>query len=119
MSGVGREMALDRASALHVEPVVDVGVQVGLLDPAASCPLLRTHTPLLGAALLQRNADAEAAREFTEAASDIEQLAAPADDTDRARLAVTARRIVQFYNATGRRREGAEWKRKLDTLAKP
>ncbi len=81
-------------------------------------PLVESRA-LLGAALLQKNADTDAAREFATAAGDIEKLGAPADDGDRARLAIAARRIVQFYNATGQRREGAEWKRKFDALARP
>jgi hypothetical protein len=32
---------------------------------------------------------------------------------------MAAKRIVQFYNATGRRKEGTEWKRKFDALARP
>ena len=81
-------------------------------------PLVESRV-LLGAALLQKNADAEAGREFAAAAADIEQLGTPATDADRASLAIAARRIVQYYNATGRRKEGAEWKRKFDALARP
>jgi hypothetical protein len=81
-------------------------------------PLVESRT-LLGAALLQKNADGEAGREFAAAASDIEQLGAPTGDADRGRLTVAAKRIVQFYNATGRRREGTELKRKFDGMARP
>jgi hypothetical protein len=81
-------------------------------------PLVESRA-LLGAALLQKNADAEAAREFAAAAADIERLGTPADDADRARLTLAARRIVQFHTATGRRKEGAELKRKYDALARP
>jgi hypothetical protein len=81
-------------------------------------PLVESRT-LLGAALLQKNADAEAGREFAAAASEIEQLGVPAADADRGRLNMAAKRIVQFYNATGRRKEGAELKRKFDGMARP
>lgn len=80
-------------------------------------PLVESRA-LLGAALLQKNADAEAGRELAAAASAIEELGAPANDADRARLALASKRIVQFYNATGRRKEGIEWKRKFDALAR-
>jgi len=81
-------------------------------------PLVESRA-LLGAALLQKNADADAGREFAAADADIEKLGTPATDADRTSLAIAARRIVQYYNATGQRREGAEWKRKLDALARP
>ncbi len=80
-------------------------------------PLVESRV-LLGAALLQKNADAEAEREFTAATADIEQLGAPLADADRARLAIASRRIVQFYTATSRRKEAAELKRKFDALAR-
>ncbi len=78
-------------------------------------PLVESRA-LLGAALLQRNADGDAGRELAAAASDIEQLGAPTGDVDRARLSMAAKRIVLFYNATGRRKEGTELKRKFDGM---
>ena len=81
-------------------------------------PLVESRA-LLGASLLQKNADADAVRELAAAASAIEELGAPSGDADRARFAAAAKRIVQFYNATGRRKEGSEWKRKFDAMARP
>jgi hypothetical protein len=81
-------------------------------------PLVESRV-LLGAALFQKNADADAGHELSAAASAIEELGAPASEADRARLSLAAKRIVQFYNATGRRKEGSEWKRKFDDLARP
>jgi hypothetical protein len=41
------------------------------------------------------------------------------NDTDRARLTAASKRIVLFFNATGRRKEATDWKRRLDAVAKP
>ncbi len=69
---------------------------------------------LFGEASLQRNADADAEREFTAAGAAIEALGAPTNDTDRARFVAASKRILRFFSVTGRGREGSEWKRRLD-----
>jgi hypothetical protein len=69
---------------------------------------------LLGEANLQRNSNAVAETELVAAAQAIEALGAPTNDTDRARLAAAVKRITLFFNAVGRRKEGAEWKRRID-----
>ncbi len=79
-------------------------------------PLVEARA-LCGEASLQRNADADAERELTAAGTAIEALGAPANDADRARYLAASKRIVFFFNATGRRKEGAEWKRRLDAVA--
>lgn len=109
---------LDSSRFADAETSARRSLELRTTQSVTGWPLVESRV-LLGAALLQKNADAEAAREFAAAASGIEQLGAPADDADRARLIIAARRIVQFYNATGQRREGAEWKRKFDALARP
>ena len=83
------------------------------MQPVTGRSLAESRT-LLGAAHLQNyaDADADAGRESTAATSDIEQLGAPTGDADRARLNTAAKRIVQFYSATGQRKEGTELKRK-------
>ncbi len=107
-------------SSRHAEAEASArrSLELRLTQAVEGWPLVESRA-LLGAALLQKNADAEAVREFTAAATEIEKLGAPATDADRACLTVASRRIVQFLNATGRRREAFDLKRKYDTLARP
>ncbi len=82
-------------------------------------PLIEAQA-LLGEASLQRNADAEAERLLTAAGTAIEALGAPTNDTDRARFNAASKRISLFFNATGRRKEASDWKRRLDAaVARP
>ena len=81
-------------------------------------PLVEARS-LLGEASLQRNADAEAEKMLTAAGTEIETLGAPTNDIDRARFTSASKRIVLFFNATGRRKEGTEWKRRLDAIVAP
>lgn len=74
---------------------------------------------LLGEANLQRNANAVAETELVAAAESIETLGAPTNDTDRARLTAAMKRITLFFNAVGRKKEGAEWKRRIDVATAP
>lgn len=93
-------------------------LEVRLEQGVIGWPLVESRT-LLGAALLQRNADAEARREIASAADEIIKLGAPVGEADRARLIGAAKRIVQFHTATGRRKEASELKRQYDALARP
>ena len=81
-------------------------------------PLVEAHA-LVGEASLQRNADADAERELTAAGAAIESLGPPNNDADRARFTAASKRIVLFFNASGRRKEGVEWKRRLDAAVAP
>ncbi len=82
-------------------------------------PLVEAHA-LLGEASLQRNADAEAERLLSAAGTAIEALGAPTNDTDRARFTAATRRIYLYFNATGRRKESSDWKRRIDAaVARP
>lgn len=81
-------------------------------------PLVEARA-LVGEACLQRNADADAERELTIAGTTIEALGPPTTDTDRARFTAASKRIVLFFSATGRRKEGTEWKRRLDAAVAP
>ncbi len=82
-------------------------------------PLVEAHA-LLGEASLQRNADAEAERLLTAAGTSIEALGAPTNGTDRARFDAATKSIYRFFNATGRRKESSDWKRRIDAaVARP
>ena len=109
---------LDSSRFAEAEASARRSLELRIMQSVPGWPLVESRA-LLGAALLQKNADAEAGREFTAAAADIEQLGTPSNEADRARFTMAAKRIVQFYNATGRRKEGTEWKRKFDALARP
>ena len=109
---------LDSSRFAEAEVSARRSLELRIMQSVPGWPLVESRA-LLGAAMLQKNADAEAGREFTAAAADIEQLGTPINEADRARFTMAAKRIVQFYNATGRRKEGAEWKRKFDALARP
>ncbi len=109
---------LDSSRFAEAETSARRSLELRILQGVPGWPLVESRA-LLGAALLQKNADAEATREFTAATADIEQLGTPAGEADRARLAIAAKRIVQFHTATGRRKEAAELKRKFDALARP
>jgi len=109
---------LDSSRFAEAEVSARRSLELRIMQSVPGWPLVESRA-LLGAALLQKNADAEAGREFAAAAADIEQLGTPINEADRARFTMAAKRIVQFYNATGRRKEGAEWKRKFDALARP
>jgi hypothetical protein len=109
---------LDGSRFAEAETSARRSLELRTAQAVTGWPLVESRA-LLGAALLQRNADAEAAREFAAATADIGQLGAPTDDADRVRLTLAAKRIVQFHTATGRRKEGAELKRKFDALARP
>ena len=109
---------LDSSRFAEAEASARRSLELRIMQSVPGWPLVESRA-LLGAALLQKNADAEAGREFAAAAADIEQLGTPINEADRARFTMAAKRIVQFYNATGRRKEGAEWKRKFDALARP
>ena len=74
---------------------------------------------LVGESSIHRDADADAERELTAAATAIESLGAPTTETDRARFTAASKRIVLFFNAAGRRKEGAEWKRRIDAAVAP
>lgn len=78
--------------------------------------LMVENQSLLGNALLQTSSDAEALQYFQAAAANMEALGAPTTDADRARAAAASKRIVQFFNITGRRKEGADWKKRLDAI---
>jgi tetratricopeptide (TPR) repeat protein len=95
--------------------------------PARQCLELRTAQGagvwqtndarvLLGAALMGRGQVADAEREFLAVVSDIEPLLPQADDAGRARYAMALKKLTNLYNATGRRREATEWRKKLDAL---
>lgn len=109
---------LDSSRFAEAEVSARRSLELRIMQSVPGWPLVESRA-LLGAALLQKNADAEAGREFAAAAADIEQLGTPSNEADRARFTMAAKRIVQFYNATGRRKEGTEWKRKFDALARP
>jgi hypothetical protein len=109
---------LDSSRFAEAEASARRSLELRIMQSVPGWPLVESRA-LLGAALLQKNADAEAGREFAAAAADIEQLGTPSNEADRARFTMAAKRIVQFYNATGRRKEGTEWKRKFDALARP
>ncbi len=109
---------LDSSRFAEAEVSARRSLELRIMQAVPGWPLVESRA-LLGAALLQKNADAEAGREFAAAAADIEQLGTPINEADRARFTMAAKRIVQFYNATGRRKEGTEWKRKFDALARP
>jgi hypothetical protein len=109
---------LDSSRFAEAEVSARRSLELRIMQSVPGWPLVESRA-LLGAALLQKNADAEAGREFAAAAADIEQLGTPINEADRARFTMAAKRIVQFYNATGRRKEGTEWKRKFDALARP
>ena len=109
---------LDSSRFAEAEASARRSLELRIMQSVPGWPLVESRA-LLGAALLQKNADAEAGREFAAAAADIEQLGTPINEADRARFTMAAKRIVQFYNATGRRKEGTEWKRKFDALARP
>ena len=109
---------LDSSRFAEAEASARRSLELRIMQTVPGWPLVESRA-LLGAALLQKNADAEAGREFAAAAADIEQLGTPNNEADRARFTMAAKRIVQFYNATGRRKEGTEWKRKFDALARP
>ncbi len=109
---------LDGSRFAEAETSARRSLELRVMEAVTGWPLVESRT-LLGAALLQKNADAVAAREFAAAAADIEQLGAPVGEADRARFIAAAKRIVQFYNATGHRKEGTELKRKFDALARP
>ncbi len=109
---------LDSSRFAEAEASARRSLELRIMQAVPGWPLVESRA-LLGAALLQKNADAEAGREFAAAAADIEQLGTPSNEADRARFTMAAKRIVQFYNATGRRKEGTEWKRKFDALARP
>ena len=109
---------LDSYRFAEAEASARRSLELRIMQSVPGWPLVESRA-LLGAALLQKNADAEAGREFTAAAADIEQLGTPSNEADRARFTMAAKRIVQFYNATGRRKEGTEWKRKVAALARP
>ena len=109
---------LDSSRFAEAEVSARRSLELRIMQSVPGWPLVESRA-LLGAALLQKNADAEAGREFAAAAADIEQLGTPNNEADRARFTMAAKRIVQFYNATGRRKEGTEWKRKFDALARP
>lgn len=78
--------------------------------------LMVENQSLLGNALLQTSSDAEALQYFQAAAANMEALGAPTTDADRARATAASKRIVQFFNITGRRKEGADWKKRLDAI---
>ncbi len=97
-------------------------------ETARQCVELRTNNgvegwPLIeaqllfGEASLQRSADANAEQQFSAAGALIEALGSPSSDADRARLAAASKRIVRYFTLTGRRKEAADWKRRLDALA--
>ena len=109
---------LDSSRFAEAEASARRSLELRIMQSVPGWPLVESRA-LLGAALLQKNADAEAGREFAAAAADIEQLGTPINEADRARFTMAAKRIVQFCNATGRRKEGTEWKRKFDALARP
>lgn len=109
---------LDGSRFAEAEASARRSLELRIMQSVPGWPLVESRA-LLGAALLQKNADGEAGREFAAAAADIEQLGAPSNEADRTRLTVAAKRIVQFYNATGHRKEGTELKRKFDALARP
>ncbi len=109
---------LDGSRFAEAETSARQSLELRSIQAVTGWPLVESRA-LLGAALLQKNADADAGREIAAAASAIEELGAPTNDADRARLSLAAKRVVQFYNATGRRKEGSEWKRKFDALARP
>ena len=109
---------LDSSRFAEAEASARRSLELRIMQSVPGWPLVESRA-LLGAALLQKNADAEAGREFAAAAADIEQLGTPINEADRARFTMAAKRIVQFYNATGRRKEGTEWKRNFDALARP
>ena len=71
---------------------------------------------LLGSILLQKNQDAEALQEFLTAAAAIESLGPPGNDTDRARVTNASKRVIQFFNITGRRKEASDWRRRFDAI---
>ncbi len=73
---------------------------------------------LMGSAFLQASRDADAAREILAAATAIETLGTPATEMDKARFAAATKRILQFFTVTGRRKDGAEWRKKFDALAR-
>lgn len=81
-------------------------------------PLVEARA-LVGESSIHRDADAEAERELTAAATAIEALGPPTTDTDRARFTAASRRIVLFFNAAGRRKEGTEWKHRIDAAVAP
>ncbi len=78
-------------------------------------PTADAHS-LLGAALFQKNKDADAAVEFNAAIQKIDALGVPATDADKVRLAAIGKRLVLFYTATGQRKTALDWKRKLEAL---
>jgi hypothetical protein len=93
-------------------------LELRTMQAVTGWPLVESRV-LLGAALVQKNADGEASREFATAAAEIEQLGTPSSDADRARFTMAAKRIVQFHYSTGHRKEGLELKRKFDAIARP
>ncbi len=95
--------------------------------PARQCLELRTAQGanvwqindarvLLGSALMGRGQVADAERELLAAVTAIEPMLPQADDAGRARYAMALKKLTNLYNATGRRTEAADWRKKLDAL---
>ena len=81
-------------------------------------PLVEARA-LVGESSVHRDADAAAERDLPAAGAAIETLGPPTTDTDRARFDAASKRITLFFNAAGRRKEGSEWKRRLDAAVAP
>jgi hypothetical protein len=109
---------LDARAFAEAEASIRQSLQIRINMRADGWTILESRA-LLGSILLQKNQDAEAQQEFIAAGTAIEALGPPGNDIDRARVVDASKRIVQFFNITGRRKEGTEWRRRLDAVLAP
>ena len=84
----------------------------------AGWPIVEARA-LLGEASLNRNNNDAARTEIVAAAEAIEALGAPTNTTDKARSDAAIKRILLFFRTAGPRKDGDEWKRRIDAATAP